>query len=138
MRLYATPSDLTDHDWLDEVPPNAKRLIRSASVKVEHATRMARYKVDSEGMPTEQKHIDAFRDAVCQQAATWAESGLDPNAGEAGQALYVKSQTVDGGSVTLDGHASQETRQQAATELSADTMAILRNAGLTTSHVERL
>lgn len=135
MRLYAAPIDLIP-DWLDTVPDNAKRLIRAASVMVEDLTRLADYPVDSNGYPANPEHIEAMRDAVCQQVTVWTHSELDPNAGTAGQALYVKSQTVDGGSVTLDGHVSVEERTKAATELDQSTLRILRNAGLLYAAVE--
>lgn len=134
MRLYATPTDLVP-DWLDELPGNAARLIRAASTKVEHATRMAHYAVDDDGYPTQPAVKNAMRDAVCQQVTAWSMSELDPNAGTAGQALYVQSQTVDGGSVTFGGHVSVEERTAAATGLGSEAMEILANAGLLTSDV---
>lgn len=137
MRIYATPSDLMP-DWLDEIPANATRLIRAASVMVEDTTRLALYATDTQGLPTEPEVIEAFRDAVCNQVAIWHAGELDPNAGAAGQALYVKSQTVDGGSVTLEGHVSVEERTKAATGLDNSTLMILRNAGLLTPSVESL
>lgn len=137
MRLYATPDDLVP-DWLDAAPQNAARLIRAASVKVEHATRMARYAVDADGLPTEPAVKGAMRDAVCHQVAVWATAELDPNAGTAGQNLYVQSQTVDGGSVTFGGHVPVEERTAAATRLDGGTLEILSNAGLLTADVTLL
>lgn len=137
MRLYATPDDLVP-DWLDTVPTNAKRLIRAASVKVEHATRMARYAVDDDGYPTEPAVEGAMRNAVCHQVTVWTTAELDPNAGTAGQNLYVQSQSVDGGSVTFGGHVSVEERTAAATGLDAGTLEILSNAGLLTADVTLL
>lgn len=137
MRLYATPDDLVP-EWMDTAPDNARRLIRAASVKVEHATRMARYAVDGDGLPTEPAVKNAMRDAVCHQVAVWTTAGLDPNAGTAGQNLYIQSQSVDGGSVTFGGHVSIEDRTAAATGLDQGTLEILSNAGLLTADVTLL
>lgn len=134
MRTYATPDDL-GNDWLDDVPGNAERLIRAASVMVEYATRMANYSVDDDGYPTASNIQNAFRDAVCQQVSAWHHANIDPSAGAAGQALYIENQTVDGGSVTYGGRVSVEERSKAITELDKTALMILRNAGLLSAHV---
>lgn len=137
MRLYATPDDLQEV-WLDDVPAHAPRLIRAASTMIEFVTRLTRYPVDDDGYPTDPKHIAAFRDATCQQVTMWVHGGLDPDAGAAGQKLYVQQQTVEGGSVTYGGHVSVEERSRAATTLDGAVLRILRNAGLLTPAVQIL
>lgn len=130
MRLYATPENLIDDDWLDELPKNASRLIRSASTKVEAATLMARYNVDNAGLPTDPRIAAAFKDAVCQQVTLWANASLDPDKGTAGQTPHISSQSTGGGSVSYTGTQSVQELGQQATSLDPQTMDILRLAGL--------
>lgn len=128
--IFATAADLVAGDWLDDLPLNAGRLIRSASVLVSTATRLDVYDVTDDGLPSAPGTAAAFRDAVCQQVTEWAGAGIDPLKGGFGQAPKVSSQSVDGGSVGYTGYATVEQIAKAATSLSESARQILRNAGL--------
>ncbi|MFB8763836.1 hypothetical protein [Nocardiopsis alba] len=122
-RVYATPSDLTE--WgveLDQA--EARGMIRRASALVENHTITARYRVDGDGMPTEPRLVEAFRDAVCAVVAWWEETG---NAsGAAGQYTDVSL-----GSLSLrrapsaGGHSSAQ-----AARIAPEAVQILATAGL--------
>lgn len=134
MLTYAEPDDLMD-GWLPEQPDEAKaRLaIRYASILVRRHTACDLYEVDPAGAPTEPDIIEAFRDATCAQAAMWLQAGIDASAGTAGQAIAVKSQTADGGSVTYGDAPTAEQISKSLTSLSQTAVMILRNAGLASS-----
>lgn len=135
MRIYATPENLIDDNWLGELPTNAAQLIRSASTKVEAATRLARYDVDPAGMPTDPRVAAAFRNAVCQQVTLWHNGGLDPDKGIAGQAAQISSQSAGGGSVSYTGTQTVSELGQQATTLSPQALDILSLAGLNREQV---
>jgi hypothetical protein len=100
MRIYATHAELAD--WMDNenVPDKPKSMLRSASLLVEWATKNARYRVDSEGFPTEELIRTAFRDAVTAQIEFWVSLGVNPTSGTAGTALDVTGKSMDGASVS--------------------------------------
>lgn len=130
MLAYAEPGDLVPV-WLDDEPKGAFRLIRAASALVREATLLARYDADPvTELPTSSRVAAAFRDATCSQVAMWANAKIDPDAGAAGQAPIVASQTVPGGSVTYATGQSQQQAAAAATKLHPGAWTILRNAGL--------
>lgn len=85
-RTYATRDDLIAYtpEGVD-VPaePEVSRLLTRASEAVELLTMSAVYPVDDEGVPTEARHVEAFRTATCAQAAHWLETGDET--GTAGQ-----------------------------------------------------
>lgn len=82
MRIYATEADLTA--WAGAPVDLAVPLLRAASTLVEDATVTALYAVDADGYPTDPGIRDAFRDAVCAQAESWAALGIDPRKGTVG------------------------------------------------------
>lgn len=134
MLTYAEPDDLMD-GWMAEPPETAKAVtaIRYASILVRRYTACDLYEVDPAGAPTEPDIIEAFRDATCAQAAMWLQAGIDASAGSAGQAIAVKSQTADGGSVTYGDAPSAQDIERSLTKLSQTAVMILRNAGLASS-----
>lgn len=136
MRTYATADDLAPA-WLDAAPANADRLIRAASLLVTGATRLARYPRDTDGYATEDRHIEAFRDATCQQVAVWASSGIDPDKGTTGQAPHLTSQSAGSGSVSYSGVQTTQELGAAATTLADASLLILAEAGLLTAHIVR-
>lgn len=136
MRPYATPADLVP-DWLDEEPAGAARHIRAATLLVDYHTRLAEYPVDRDGNPTEQAHIDALRDAVCQQVTVWNGAGVDPDKGAGGQTPAISSQSSGGGSVSYNGTQSTQELGLIATTLCEQSWLILHRAGLTQPRVYR-
>ena len=122
-RVYATPDDLTE--WgveLDQA--EADRMIRRASALVENHTITARYATDAEGMPTDERIAEAFRDAVCAVVAWWEETG---NAsGAAGQYTDVSLGSLSlRRSTSAGGHSSAQ-----AARIAPEAVQILATAGL--------
>lgn len=137
MLVYATESDLTEGEWVDTPPANAKRLLRSASVLVTDATVTATYATDGDGTPTGTAR-EAMRDATCAQVASWVALGIDPAKGKADDSgKTVAAKSIRGASVQYAVYASTaEARQAAATTLADEALRILRGAGLITSAVQ--
>lgn len=129
MIVYATADDLLD-GWLGEVPADAAALLRQASLLVANAAKFDEYDVDGDGMPTNAKIRAAFRDATCQQVASWKAAKVDPLAGVVGQAKGIASQSVDGASVSYTNLATREDVVRATTELCAPALMILQLEGL--------
>lgn len=142
MMQYATPAELAHHldpdNLAPEIPTLATVLLRRASELVRDATAGAQYPVDSDGYPTVPSTIAAFRDATCEQAASWSLHGIDPRKGRAGAKLVVTTKALLGGSI---GYGQSAGVQDAIEDLSAgDTLAesawqILRRAGLISNRV---
>lgn len=130
---YATPQDLVPM-WVpedpDRDPASLERLLRAASLRVATATRLAAYATDTDGNPSDPQVVEALRDATCQQAALWIGANIDPTVGALGQDLVVTSQSVPGGSVSYDVGGRSEKIAAAITDLSDESFAILRLAGL--------
>jgi hypothetical protein len=133
--VYATPDDLVP-EWLTAEPPNAQRLLSSASRRVRNATVTAVYATTSVGLPIDSALVEALRDATCAQVAAWATVGIDPLAGgvQLGQRL-VASKSLGSGSIAYDNGAAgsvtaMEARAAAATGLAPEAASILRDAGL--------
>ncbi len=145
MRIYATVDDIYERLGLSpeqepQVLPHNKALslLRSASLLVENATRLATYDVDTNGLPTEPKIIEAFKLATLQQIATWYFSNIDPDKGGVGQTAQISSQSVDGGSVSYSGAVSAQELGYAATSLTDLAVEYLRSAGLLNRSVRYL
>lgn len=127
--VYANPTDL--YGWLGEIPADAEMQIRQASLLVAKETRFDHYPTDPDtGAPVEQRHIDAFRDATCQQVASWKAAKINPLAGPTGQAPQVASQSVDGGSISYTGLPSTQDITRATEELCQASRLILQLNGL--------
>ena len=122
--VYATADDLID--YLDPVPDDAELRLTRASRLVDQALLTAVYDVDEQGLPTEQRVIDALREATCEQVTAWAAGGED-GTGAAGQYASVSI-----GSVSLTRAASGASGSgSAATGLCPQAWMILQQAGLT-------
>lgn len=128
MRTYATAADVKE--WTGNTDPVDPASIRTASALVEHATRLDRYDIDTDGYPTSATIAEAFREAVCEQVSTWAAARINVAAGAVGQAPRITSQSVDGGSVSYATPIGTAELGTAATTLSSGAALILRNAGL--------
>lgn len=99
MRLYATEAELAD--WLGaEAPANAGALLRSASSLIRAETRSARYVTDTDGYPADTALRTVFREAVCAQAAYWADHKVDPSLGKAGVTPPAVSKSIGSASIT--------------------------------------
>lgn len=129
MRVYATEDDLTE--WATEPIDHATALLRAASALIDDATLTAVYDVQADGMPDDPDTRDAFRDAACAQAATWAALGIDPRLGPAGA---TGKHTVTGktlGKASLTYSASERSGDDlatAVTTLTPQAVSILRGA----------
>lgn len=85
-RVYATHSDLVSYAPADVTVPEqgeADRMLARASEAVEDLTAAAVYPTDSGGLPTDDTHVTAMRDATCAQVVWWLDTGDE--LGTAGQ-----------------------------------------------------
>lgn len=136
MLVYATAEDLTDGQWVADVPAGAAALLRFASALVRRATMTAVYRTDATGRPTDDAVADAFRDATCAQVAAWVASDVNPVAGAApAMKAPVQSKKLATGAVTYDTSAAASVtaltaRARAATSLGQEALLILSDAGL--------
>jgi hypothetical protein len=95
MPVYATVGEFMAHLDPDSVPANAARLLKNASRRLDGVLIGARYDTDTDGMPTDPKIVDLFREAVCLQAQYIADLG-----DETGANANVNSQRVGGVATT--------------------------------------
>jgi len=126
--VYATPAELAD--WLGVVDPPAGATValRDASLSIDGLLIGAVYAVDGNGRPTEQKVIDALRDAVCAQAQ-FKPKGSNTPAEPGGKLASVK---VDKVSKT---YATSPTTGAVVEETySSQAVSILRVEGLIPAH----
>lgn len=126
--VYATAADLAAYTE-QEAPADADQLLARASRLITSLIGTAVYQVDTAGAPTEQGVIDALRDATCEQAAWFVETG-DPS-GAAGQYTSVSI-----GSVSLGGATTGTSA--AADRVAPDVPIILAAAGLLAGPVQVL
>lgn len=127
MRVYATPSDLATFTG-EDAPPNATALLARATRLVEGLTATARYAVDVDGLPEDLDVSEAFRDAVCAQAAWFDETGDTSGAGARFSSLSLGTftATTSTPSASTPGSAAQSRYAPEAVD-------ILRSAGLITT-----
>lgn len=148
MLIYATATDLVANGWLtqQQLPANVGALLRQASVMVRFATRTDQYYVyplnqgdpvpasapagTDAGKPQLPLYSHAMNDTVCQQVTFWTEAAINPDAGLAGLAPVVSTQTVPGGSVTYEVAMTQGWQAEAVEGLCEAAVLILRTAGL--------
>ena len=130
MLTYATPDDLAE--WTGTpAPGNAALLLRSASLLIRRATRLAFYDTTTEGLPTDTVLVTAMRDATCAQVAQWIALGVDPASGPAGAGGVVQASSIGGASVQYATYASQaEERASSLVTLTSEAAQILADAGL--------
>lgn len=83
-RIYATAADLAAYTG-QAAPPDADSLLAKASRFLDSGVfRACWFQSDGDGIPTDSLVSDAFRDAVCAQAAWWGELGDSTGAAGAG------------------------------------------------------
>lgn len=133
--IYATKADLAA--WLNpdapgDPPANATLLLRTASMAVTEATETAFYAADTNGLPTDAKTLQAFKDATCIQAAALLSFDVDPLAGGTLEAGGVEtSVALLSARVTYaDAAAAVEAQQQLLGGLTLDAQRVLRQAGI--------
>jgi hypothetical protein len=131
--VYATPTDLAA--WTGTAAPaNATTLLRVASGLVRRDTLTAWYTVDETGAPTDEDVAQAFSDATCAQAATWAALGIDPtlaglDTGAAGR--VVASKALGPANISYAGADDTAARRaRVASELTDEAAGILADVGL--------
>lgn len=123
--VYATAADYLAHTG---VPLTDTRLLVRASRRVDTALIGAVYPVDTvTKLPTEAAHIEALRDAVCEQVRWWDETGDATGSGASEQWSAVSI-----GNVRLARYVGEAggSRPASGSGLSPDAMDILRLAGL--------
>ncbi|GMA22282.1 hypothetical protein GCM10025864_44470 [Luteimicrobium album] len=131
--VYATPADLAA--WTGTAAPaNAVTLLRVASGLVRRATVTAWYATNDTGAPTDPDVVQAFSDATCAQAATWATLGIDPttagvDTGTGGR--VVASRALGPANISYAGADDTAARRaQLADDLTPEALGILADAGL--------
>ncbi|GAB2646304.1 hypothetical protein GCM10027169_13110 [Gordonia jinhuaensis] len=134
MLIHATADQLTT--FMGEQPDldvNVDAMLRKASIMVTSVTRRDWFPVQDNGMFADDDLREAMADATCAQVEHWLNADINPLAGGA-QSDIVASSGVDGGSVTFVAPTVADLA--AATDaLCADSLRILRNAGLATAVV---
>lgn len=134
-RVYATVADYEDFTDGEHEPESEGKItakLRRASLVIDGLTRLSRYDVDDDGMPTDPDVDQAFTDATCAQAAYW-DTTDDPTGGEA-VAGPVKIGSVSLGGSGATGNAQSKTDAGAA-RVAPEAVDILRTAGLLSAAV---
>lgn len=123
-RTYATTTDLAAYLDGDEIPDNAGRLLRDATVMIDRLLISAQYPTDVNDMPADPRHIAALRDATCEQVNWWLQTG-DPNgARSAFASLHIGSISIAAAS------AGTRSGPRSSTRIGPQVIAILENVGL--------
>lgn len=104
-RSYATTAQLAEH-LQAAPPPGAARLLRRATVEIDHMLRTAIYDVDDAGLPTDTAVAKALADAVCEQVEWWGELGDASGSGAVAALAGSQIGTVKLGSGASAGGAS--------------------------------
>lgn len=140
--VYATDADLTA--WITPVPlpANSATLLRSASLLIHTFTMTALYGVDDTGKPSDATVLQAFNDATCAQAASWAAAGIDPVSGGISTAAPVRSKRLGSAGVDYDTSANTsatvlQAKREAATTLCAESVMLLHQARVIPGGVQR-
>lgn len=131
-RVYATASDYTDfaEEPFDGDATKLGKRLRSASSEVDALTRLARYDVDVDDMPTDADIAEAFTQAACAIVEFWEETG-DPRGADAVQGA-VKIGSVSLGTNT---QAAVTPREKLVARIGEAAVTILSNAGLISTTV---
>lgn len=103
-----------------------ERLLRSATIRIDNATRNAVYRTADDGTPTSPDVLAALRDATCAQAEWFMETGDRIGGGAAAPSQL--------GSLRFDASSPTE----GSGEICEEATMILRNAGLITTTVRVL
>lgn len=123
--VWATTTDLAN--WIDDTPPlDARRMLAHATRKVRALVQMAIYDVDTAGEPTDVDVIAAVRDATCDLAQWWIQSGDEHGA----RSLFT-SVSIGGVSLSRGGRGNGTSDTPAVPPSTYD---VLRLAGLLDHH----
>lgn len=132
--IYAAASDLSA--WLSltgtPMPDFPGGYLRTASMAVTEALETAFYATDPNGLPTDAKTLQAFKDATCAQASALIALEIDPAAGgilqggQIEQAVQILSARV----TYADSGAAVEALQQVLGSLVPEAARCLKQAGL--------
>jgi hypothetical protein len=132
--IYAASADLAE--WLSltgtPMPDYPGGFLRTASMAVTEAMETGFYAVDSTGLPTDAKTLQAFKDATCAQAAALIALEIDPAAGgilqggQVEQAVQLLSARVQ----FADSAAAVEGLQQILGGIVPESARCLKQAGL--------
>lgn len=133
-RIYATPSDYADfaEEPFDGDSAKLGKRLRSASSEVDGLTRLARYDVDEDNMPTDADISDAFTEATCAIVEFWGITD-DPTGAES-VAGAVKIGSVSLGT-TSSSQVQLSPREKLVGRIGATAVTILENAGLLSASV---
>ena len=129
-RVYATTNEYAEYaeEPFDGDEATLAKRLRRASGVIDGLTRLARYRVDEDGMPLDQDDADAFRDATCAQVEYW-ETTDDPTGAESTMGP-VKIGSVSLGGSGVGGSAQNHTSANDS-RVSPEAIEILANQGLT-------
>lgn len=130
VRMYATPEELKEYLKLEEEPDDAEDLIVEAGEEIDDILLASRYPVDSDGMPTDPKHIEAMKRATLVQAKHRYEHGDEITISTSGGAMSLGPLRIGGipGGVQSDDH-------QGIPQVPQRVFRILSNEGLLTTKV---
>lgn len=134
LRQYASKDDYVEQaedlwDGADEV---LEKRLRMASVEVDTLTRLSVFPTDTDGIPTDPAHLDAFKAATCAIVEYWTETD-DPTGADAyAGAVKIGSVSLGTTSSSSDGLTAREKLQRRIGTRAID---ILANAGLITPFV---
>lgn len=110
-RIYATADDLAAYTG-SSAPADADALLAKASRFMDSSVfRFCWFQSDGDGIPTDQLVSDAFRDAVCAQAAWWDALGDSTGAAGAGWGNVAIGSVSLGRSVTNVAAEASPARQ---------------------------
>ncbi|MFE9865873.1 hypothetical protein ACFYPZ_24565 [Streptomyces sp. NPDC005506] len=77
---YATVQEFTDFLDPEPAPANARRLLETASIRIDELLVCVRYSVDDDGNPMDPADRAVFSKAVCLQAQFMKETGDETGA----------------------------------------------------------
>jgi len=129
LRAYATEADYAiqaEEAWVGIAGSLEKRILM-ASIEVDTLTRLSVFPADTNGMPTDPAHVEAFKAAACAIVEYWQETD-DPTGADAfAGAVKIGSVSLGTTSSSSDGLTAVEKLQR---RIGTRAMDILTNAGL--------
>lgn len=134
MLVYTTPAQYEALTG-DTPPDNFSTLNRYAAGLVREATLCDRWVALPSGLPEDDDLREALADCACEQIASWAAAGIDPQKGAGGQDARLTTTGIDGANLSYDTYLTAPDRAKAINTLCDAALAHLRNAGLGSSGV---